>query len=207
MVVKDLLYDGRLRHWLIQRGASSGMADDLLADVLGDCFAGEKARGGQHRLLGSYNGGCRLFNYLRRVVVNRLISHLRKPKRTVSLDPLVDEVEEGRAPIDKLSAPVEVTSEDPVTDLLREAVMAAFARVQQENLVLFRLFHSYGIRQQKIAAMWQVNYSTLSRRLSHLQEELRDLILAEVTAAEPSLKLEWEDFVELCSESIDLFDY
>ena len=204
--VKEILDGPVLRRWLIKRGASETEADDLLATLLVDCFGGEKVRGGLHRILGKFNGACRLSSFLRRVALNRLISLKRKKDPTVALDRTPGDGEE-RAPIDTLEAPISGESEDAVIDLLREAVLRAFSGVDQEKFVLFRLCHSYRVSQQKIAAMWGWHYSKISRHLARLGDELREAIMTEVKAVDPWLDIEWEDVVELCGESVDLFDY
>jgi RNA polymerase sigma factor (sigma-70 family) len=204
--VKGLLQGSSLKGWLVRRGASGTEAEDLLADLFTDCFGGEKAKGGVHRLLGKFNGGCKLESFLRRVALNRLIGLKRKAKPTVSIEGDTDD-EDGPSQGERLAAPAVVVSEDAVVDVLREAVLGAFANVDQEKFVLFRLAHSYRLSQKKIGEMWGWHASKVSRNLSALGEELRESILAKVREADPWLELEWVDFLELCGETIDLFDY
>ncbi|NNC90463.1 MAG: sigma-70 family RNA polymerase sigma factor [Akkermansiaceae bacterium] len=203
--VKAILDDPALRRWLVARGASAAEADELFGDLLTDCFAGRKKSGEMNRLLGRYNGACKLQNFLRRVVLNRFIDRKRRAPDVVSLPTESDE-DDGRGGRE-LAAPSGIDSEDAISQILVDAVRRAFASVDQEKLVLFRLFHSYQISQQRIAAMWGWHYSKVSRALTGLCEELRDGIMAEVRQADPWLQLEWEDFVDLCGDSLDLFDY
>lgn len=202
--VAEVLRNPALVSWLVKRGATGTEAHDLVGDLFTDCFGGEKVKGGMHRLLGKFNGACRLDSFLRRVALNRLISLKRKARPSVSLDEEPDE--DGCSPV-ILAAGAEVQSEDVLIDLLRDAVMKAFAEVDQEQLVLFRLAHSYRILQQDLGMMWGWHPSKVSRALGALILDLRGKILDELRRADPWLELEWEDFLELCAETTDLFDY
>lgn len=202
--VARILRNPALEAWLVKRGATRTEATDLVGDLFADCFGGEKVKGGMHRLLGKFNGACRLDSFLRRVVMNRLISLKRKSRPSVSIDGDPDDEDGGRV---MLAAGPEVRSEDALVELLRAAVMHAFATVDQERLVLFRLVHSYRVPQQSLALMWGWHPAKVSRALSALLLELREKIMDEVRRADPWLHLQWEDFLELCGETNDLFDY
>jgi RNA polymerase sigma factor (sigma-70 family) len=202
--VLDILHAPGFRSKLINRGASDTEADDLVGDLAADCFGGEKPRGGLHRLLGHFNGRCPLEGYLLRVGFNRLINLKRRQKHEAELPGDEDRRED---PFDELpdSGPVEA-SEDAVVDLLRSAVVGALAEVDQEKLVILRLVHSYGIPQKRVGEMWEMPESTISRAMKMLREDLQHAILRNARRLDPWLDLDWEDFLDLCSGSIDLFD-
>jgi RNA polymerase sigma factor (sigma-70 family) len=204
--VKETLDRGAIGRWLVKRGASETEAADLLADLFTDCFGGQKAHGGLHRLLGKFNGACRLESFLRRVALNRLISLKRKQRPTISLEQ-GDGADDGRTPEESLRAEGSAETEDAVLELLRDSVLRAFAGADQEKFVLFRLCHSYGVSQKRISEMWGWHYSKVSRALATLGGELRDGIMAAVRETDPWLDIEWDDFLDLCGESIDLFSY
>ncbi len=201
--VKDILDHPTLHSSLIKRGASPSEADEIIGDLSGDCFGGQKASGGLHRLLGKYNGSGPLAAFLRRAALHRLISKKRRTKDTVS----VTESNTPDSPGIVLSAPEDHLSDDAVVDLLQEAVKHAFATVDQEKLVLFRLIHSYQIPQKKLSKLWGWHESKISRSMSALMADLKEKILTHIHKQDPWLRLEWQDFIALCGESIDIFDY
>jgi RNA polymerase sigma factor (sigma-70 family) len=207
--VGDLVKDPGFKRWLVSRGASPSEADDLLGDLLTDCFGGEKARGGLHRILGKFNGACTLKSFLHRIALNRLISLKRKQKLTVSLerDSDDDQPDDRTLGVDDLPDGGEPVSEEEVVDLLRSAVVKALASVNQERLVLLRLIHSYRIPQNRVGQMWGWHDSKVSRNMATLIDELKGAILLAVREEDPWLQIEWDDFLGLCGESIDLFDY
>lgn len=199
----EILGSGKIRAALINRGASASEADELLGDLSGDCFGGQKAKGGLHRLLAKFNGACPLEGYLQRVAVNRLISLKRKQQPVVELDAGIDDGS-GSA-IDLPDTPDEVDSEDRIVELIREAIFDTLASAEPEQLIVFRLVHSYRIPQKRVGELWGWHESKVSRALSTLQEALRTGIMKRVKERDPWLEIEWSDFLKLCSESVDLF--
>jgi DNA-directed RNA polymerase specialized sigma24 family protein len=162
-----------------------------------------------HRLLGRYNGACPLPAFLRRVAVNRLISLKRKQVLWHELAAAVDDSDDGGARR-MIAAGGTAESDAPGADekiipLLRDALHRAFAAVDAEKLVLFRLIHSHGVPQKRVAGMWGWHESKVSRAMEALRGELKDAILAEVRRRDAWLELKWEDFIGLCAESNQLF--
>lgn len=201
-----LLQSPELRRSLVSRGASFTEAEDVAGDLAGDCFAGQKVRGGAFRLLAHYNGKGSLLSFLRHVALRRLIDL----KRRQAAHPRAGEANASSPgdPLDRLSHGMAVTAggDDLVVGLLAEALRRAFATADQESLLLFRLVHGYGVPQKDIARMWGWTESTLSRRMKALGSHLRSAVLDEARRADPWLELRWDDFVSLCRESIDLFE-
>ncbi|MCW1925174.1 hypothetical protein OKA05_21620 [Luteolibacter arcticus] len=188
---------------LRSRGASETEAADILGDLAGDCFGGERAKGGLHRLLGRYNGACPLPAFFRHVAVNRLITLKRKQALRPEASKGTDDDED---PIDRVPSPASGNAADEtLIPLLRDAVVRAFQAVDVERMVVFRLVHSYGVPQKRVGAVWGWHESKTSRALDALREDLKTSIIAEIRRADPWLQLEWDDFLSLCGESIDLF--
>lgn len=201
--IVGMLQDAKFRGMLVGRGATHTLAEDLVGDLIGDCFGGEKAKGGLHRLLEHYNGTCPLEAYLIRVGCNRLINKIRKDKCKGELPQREDQAGDR---FDALPGAVaEGPVEDAVVELLRAAVMQALAEVDPQKLVLLRLVHSYGIPQKRVGAMWGLTEATISRALSALRNELMQSILRHLREADSGLQIEWGDFLALCAESLDLF--
>lgn len=196
-IVLGMLQAPELNAALRGRGASASEASDLVADLCGDCFGGERVKGGLHRLLGRYNGRCPLPAYFRHIAINRLISLKRKVRPTVSTD-----AEDAR----ELPSPaVDGTPDAALIALLREALKSALAGMDPERLVLIRLIESYGVPQKQIGSLLGWHESKISRAKKDFIEDLRDSVMEEIHRADPWLQLEWEDFLSLCAESIDLF--
>lgn len=207
--VRDLVQSPGIKQRLVGRGARPSEADDILGDLLTDCFGGQKAKGGLHVILGKYNGACTLNSFFHLIAMNRLISLKRKQKRTVSLEKESDDDQFDGHPLgaDDLPDPGGVATEEAVIDTLRAALLKALPSVDQEKLVLLRLIHSYRVSQKKIGEMWGWSDAKVCRQMAALIEELRTATLAAVKELDPWLQVEWDDFVGLCRESNDLFDY
>lgn len=201
--VMDMLRSPALAADLVARGASPGEASDLVGDLIGDCFGGIRAKGGLHRLLGRYNGGCPLPAFFRRVATNRLVSLKRASRHVVASD---DDADSYHA-ISDFKYPVAGAKDDALVALLRDAIIRARARVDTEKLVFVRLIVSYGVPQNRLGDLLNWHESKVSRMKSEVFMELRTHIMAEVRKSDPWLELEWEDFMELCAESLDLFAY
>lgn len=197
-----LLSDG-LRGTLMRRGASLEEAKDIQSELSKGCFSTTPERGKLYGLLAKYSGKASLKAYFGRVALNRLISLKRKKKaEIVSLNESDLTVDSSLS-----SQRTDLFREDEVVDLLRNALRRAFASVDQEKLVILRLVKSYQLSQKKVGIAWGYSESKISRTLSSLTEELREEILCEVKKRDPWLNLEWNDFLLLCDESVDLFDY
>lgn len=195
----EMLRSPQMVGYLRAKGASASMADDVIADLIGDCFGGQRAKGGLHRLLGRYNGGSPLFAFLRRTALNRYIDIIRELQRkpTTSLD-------SENAP--ELASPADtVETEDAITSLLLNAIIAARSKIDPERLIAVRLIESYRVPQNRVGSILGWHESKTSRTKSDFLDEFRTRIMDEVRRRDPWLHLEWDDFLSLCSESLDLF--
>jgi DNA-directed RNA polymerase specialized sigma24 family protein len=199
--VMEMLRSPALAAAIVARGATATEAHDLVNDLIGDCFGGERAKGGLHRLLGRYNGGCPLSAFFRRIATNRLISLKRASRPMVALDDDEDGPRELPAPGGRLAA----GADDALIALLRDAIARARERIDAEKLVLVRLMVAYEVPQKRLGTLMGWHESKISRAKTDLLAELRTRIMEEVRLADPWLELTWEDFMELCAESIDLF--
>ncbi len=199
--VMGMLRSPALAAAILARGATPAEAHDLLNDLIGDCFGGVRTKGGLHRLLRRYNGGCPLPAFFRRIAINRLISLKRASRPMVALD----DDEDGCHELPGREGPLAGLGDDALIALLRDAITRARARVDPEKLVLVRLMVAYGVSQRRLGSLLGWHETKVSRVKTELLAELRMRIMEELRLADPWLELEWEDFMELCSESVDLF--
>ncbi len=196
---------GQLRAILIRRGATPTEADDVVADLLADCFGPE---GGRSTLLDRFSGRGSLKAFLTRTALNRLIDHKRRLRFRGELPvPAGDDGRDsGADPFDRVAGiNLHEPGEDLLVDLLRTAILNTFASCDPEELLMLRMVAIHRVPQAAVARMFSCSQSRISRTLTALTTQIRRDTLAEVQRIDPWLELEWEDFLSLCEGSIDLF--
>jgi RNA polymerase sigma factor (sigma-70 family) len=184
-------YSAQLKATLCKRGASSTEAEDLLADLWGDCFGSS----GEPLLL-RYEGRCALSSWLITVATNRLIDYKRR-------EALRRELPREKSAASQTSEPERGGSfaahqpDNLLVGLLRQAVLNAFAAAPPEMLLMLKLVHIHEVTQREIGQMWGWHESKVSRALESACTKIRTTVLAELHRADAWLTLEWGDFVEL----------
>ncbi|HVF71804.1 MAG TPA: RNA polymerase sigma factor [Chthoniobacterales bacterium] len=192
-------YHGKLVGVLRARGASQTEAEDLVADLWADCFA---PRGNREPLLSKYQGRCALESWLLTVATNRLVDLKRRQSFRVDVSPSPDSPEDF---FDRRPQPEKETSEQRLVELLRDAIKRAFAKQEPDAVLMLKLVHLHDLTQREIARMWGWHESKVSRTLDGTRQSVSRIILAELKRIDPWLELRWEDFVELCAGSSDVF--
>lgn len=189
---------GWLHAVLVKRGASATEAADITADLMADCFGAKK---GKPPLLEKYNGKGKLRAFLTRSAINRLIDFKRHQKF------------EGQLPSKNIDSPptdefdmlageeAAEPEQDQLVDLIRDALLHAFAKCDPLHLVLMRLVVVYGVRQDLVGNLFGWSQSKVSRAISAVMHTIKDETMAEIKRADPWLELEWEDFTNLCRSS------
>ena len=89
--------------------------------------------------------------------------------------------------------------------MLRDAIKRAFAKQEPEAVLMLKLVHLHELTQREIARMWGWHESKVSRTLDVTRQSVARVILSELKRIDPWLELRWEDFVELCAGSSDVF--
>jgi RNA polymerase sigma factor (sigma-70 family) len=192
-------YQGKLVGVLRARGASQTEAEDLIADLWTDCFG---ARINRPSLLTKYQGRCALESWLLTVATNRLVDLKRRQSFRVEVAPSPDSPDDF---FDRRPHPEKPTSEKPLVDLLRQAIRRAFAKQDQDAVLMLKLVHLHQLSQREISRMWGWHESKVSRALDTTRQSVAKVILFELKKVDPWLELRWEDFVELCATSPDVF--
>ncbi len=194
--------NAKLEAVLRNRGASDTEAKDITADLWTDCF---DSREGRRPLLEKFSGKGSLNAFLTRTALNRLIDYKRRQKFRGEL-PASQNMDQPGDAFDSLpgeDSPGD--SEDRLVGLLRDAILAAFSRIDPEKLVVLKLVKVHGLDQELAGRMWNWSQSKVSRNISAVMEEIRIATMSELKRIDPWLELRWEDFVGLCKQSSDLF--
>jgi len=193
-------YHGKLVGVLRSRGANQTESEDLVADLWTDCFA---APANRQTLLTKYQGRCALESWLLTVGTNRLIDLKRRQNFRVEVASSEQSTEDF---FDRTPQVEKPSSEKQLVQLLRVAIQRAFASQDPETVLMLKLVHLHQLTQREIARMWGWHESKVSRALELTRQTVGRLILAELKKIDPWLELRWEDFVELCAGSSDVFD-
>ena len=179
---------------LISRGASATEAEDLLADMWGECVS----RGVDlPTLLERFNDRCELRQWLITVATHRLFDLKRSQKKHGGLLRKNAEFVPGGFLRNLTMTPFAI-KDMTLLGLLRESVELAFSMCQPGVLLMLELVHMHGLTQRDISRMWGWHESKVSRMLSQGMDEIEKDILSFVKKKDPWLELTWQDFLELC---------
>ena len=192
-------YHGKLVGVLRARGANQTEAEDLVADLWTDCFG---ARTNRPTLLTKYQGRCALESWLLTVATNRLVDLKRRQSFRVDVPPSPDSPEDF---FDRRPHPEKPTSEKPLQDLLRQAIKRGFEKQDEDAVLMLKLVHLHQLSQREISRMWGWHESKVSRTLDTARQSVAKTIIFELKKVDPWLELRWDDFVELCATSPDVF--
>lgn len=193
-------YHGKLVGVLRARGANQTEAEDLVADLWTDCFG---ARTNRPTLLTKYQGRCALESWLLTVATHRLVDLKRRQSFRVEVPASSPDSPEDF--FDRRPQPEQAKSEKHLLQLLRGAIQQAFATQEAEPILMLKLVHLHQLSQREIARMWGWHESKVSRTLEVTRQNVARVILTELKKVDPWLELRWEDFVELCATSSDVF--
>lgn len=195
LAVDDLRrqYHPLLLSTLIARGASRTEAEDLLADLWGDCVGRDAER---PSLLQKFSGKCPIQNWLQTVATHRLVDLKRRHKHRGELQ---SGTEREGPDFDALpDTGPDAASEDALVALLKDSLQAAFAECQPEPMLMLRLVYLNGLSQREVGRMWGWHESKVSRCLSQAMERIESATLQEISRNDPWLQLSWPDFIALC---------
>lgn len=197
-------YQPMLERLLMSRGVGRSHAQELVADIMAECFGAGK-KGATRPLLEKYEGRSSLSTWLIRITWNRWLDEKRRDKFRGDL-PSYPEDED--APGDRFDR---VASEDEeelldadLAELMGRAIKAAFDSLEPDELLMLKLSYLHGISQSVIASMWQCDQTKVSRSLSAAREQVAAETMRQLRFADAGLHLEWEDFQRLCAAGLDL---
>lgn len=180
-----------VRSYLVRSGAKGDESGILIETLLTDCVAATK---GGSPLLATYLGQCPLRAWLSRVALNRLISFKRTQQREYHRF--------GAVPGDKEIADLpderfELT-EEPVLQLIRDAINRAFQECEPESLMMLQLLHTGGLHPAEIAPMFGCVATTVTRSAERASAAIRATVMQHVHEHDPWLELTFDDLLTIC---------
>ena len=183
-----------LHSLLISRGASPTDAEDLLADLWGDCVSGGEER---PSLLEKFSGKSSLRTWLVSVAMNRLYDLKRKQRPSPDADssPPAGALENA---VQSQAATVFRLHESGLVELLRHSLQEAFDRCPAVELLMLRLVYLHGLTQREVGRMWGWHEAKVSRHLAQAMRDIEEATLGRLKRTDPWMTLAWQDFVDLC---------
>ncbi|MCI0747652.1 MAG: RNA polymerase sigma factor [Verrucomicrobia subdivision 3 bacterium] len=181
-----------LMNILVARGATAIEAEELLADMWGDCVPGSEDR---PSLLDKFSNQCPLQNWLATVATRRWIDLKRRQNRRREAAPSGSEDTDVFA---RMESPPAMPTEHHLITLLRDSLRAAFDHCPAGDMLMLRLVYLHGISQREVGRMWGWHESKISRRLSEAMKNIETHTLRCLQEKDPWLKLAWQDFLDLC---------
>lgn len=198
-------YQPTLERVLMSRGVEKGQAQDLVADVIAECFGAGK-KGATRPLLEKFEGRSSLSTWMIRITWNRWLDLKRRDKFHGELPEYEDDNDRSGDRFDRLEGEdleEELLDED-LSDLMASAIRSAFDSLDPNVLLMLKLSYLYGISQTVIARMWQCDQTRVSRALTSARQQIAAETMRSIKAADPDLEIEWEDFKRLCAAGLDL---
>jgi DNA-directed RNA polymerase specialized sigma24 family protein len=181
-----------MRSYLVRSGAKGDESGILIETLFTDCVAVTKDGG--HPLLATYLGQCPLRAWLARVALNRLISFKRTQQReqqrfgTALGDRDIADLADDRSEL----------TEEPVLQLIRDAITCGFKECEPESLVMLQLLHAGGLHPDEIAPMFGCVSTTVTRSAERASATIRATIVAHLRERDPWLELTFDDLLSIC---------
>lgn len=185
-------YQRFLVSMLISKGASPSEAEDVVADLWGNCVG--DAEGGSS-LLSKYRGRSPVKNWLATIAIRRFYDFRRK-NRTWLTTRHSDETESQMAP--RATALPDPIRESALTCLLRDSLEKAFAACPPETILMLRLVYIHQLTQREVGRMWAWHESKVSRTLKGAMNDIEAVTLHQMKQFDPRIELSWQDFLDLC---------
>lgn len=198
-------YRPLLERVLMSRGVDRVQAEDLVADVVAECFGAGKS--GQTRpLLEKFEGRSSLSTWMIRTTWNRWLDLKRRDKFRGELPSYEDDDERSGDQFDRVAGadPDENVLDSDLSELMGRAIREAFDSLGPEILLMLKLSYLHGISQSVIARMWQCDQTRVSRTLTAARQQVAAETMRRIRESDAAIQLEWEDFQKLCAAGLDL---
>jgi RNA polymerase sigma factor (sigma-70 family) len=89
-------------------------------------------------------------------------------------------------------------SDEALVNLIRTSLLHALSACSAQEKIMLRLLYCQGVTQRELSRMWGWHESKISRRLARAMNQIKSETLRQVASADPTLKITWEDFLDLC---------
>jgi RNA polymerase sigma factor (sigma-70 family) len=198
-------YKPMLERVLMSRGVDRLQAEDLVADIIAECFGAGK--NGQTRpLIEKFEGRSSLSTWMIRITWNRWLDLKRRDKFRGDLPSYDDDDDRSGDRFDRVAGgdPGDELLDSDLSELMGRAIREAFDSLGPDVLLMMKLSYLHGVSQANIARMWQCDQTRVSRSLTAAREQVAAVTMQRIREADSTLKLEWEDFQKLCAAGLDL---
>lgn len=197
-------YRPMLERVLMSRGVDRVQAEDLVADVVAECFGAGK-HGRTRPLLEKFEGRASLSTWMIRTTWNRWLDLKRRDKFRGEL-PTYDDDDRTGDQFDRVAGVdgSENILDNDLAELMGRAIREAFESLGPEVLLMLKLSYLHGVSQANIARMWQCDQTRVSRTLTAARQQVGKVTMQRIRESDGGLNLEWEDFQKLCAAGLDL---
>jgi len=188
-------YAPSLQRFLVSRCGderSRQAARDLADQVVAECFG---RADGKPPLLKLYSGRGTLRSWLNTVGYSRLKNFWRSGRGKFEMQTDDGSIREWDG---EGSAEPALKDDRDVAELLADALHSAMEQVDVLDLVRVRLVFIYGVKRERLAALWQVHPSTIGRFLESTLRTIRSETMVRLVRLDPFLELTWDDCLQVC---------
>ncbi|MDF2376824.1 MAG: RNA polymerase sigma factor [Verrucomicrobiales bacterium] len=197
-------YQPMLERVMMSRGVERSQAQDLVADIIAECFGAGK-KGQTRPLLEKFEGRSSLSTWMIRITWNRWLDLKRRDKFRGELPSYEDDDERSGDRFDRVAGEEdEALLDEDLSDLMGRAIKHAFDSLEPDTLLMLKLSYLHGISQTLIARMWQCDQTRVSRALTSARAQIANETMAFIQKQDADLSIEWEDFQRLCAAGLDL---
>lgn len=191
-------YRAALVNYLIHAGATAAEAHELIEDLWAECLAERHLR---RPRLATYAGNSPLQGWLKAVALNNLIQLKRgeaRRNRFIREEPVAENDVDAEGIATVPADGTGTATEQPLIEIIRGAVEAAFRQSEPRDFLLLQLVHAQGLLGRELAGMYGCSEAKICRDLEDARHKIVKATLSYVRERDPWLELRWEDFVELC---------
>lgn len=189
---------------LIARGVEVSAAEDLVADVIAECFGAGKNGQICKPLLKKFGGRSSLSTWLIRTTWNRWLDLKRRDKFRGELPIKREENDQGDH-FDRIEGddPGDDLLESDLAELMGDAIQAAFDSIEPESLLMLKLNFLHGVSQTTIAQMWNCDQTRVSRSLASARDAIAVETMRILRDHGAAADITWRDFRRLCAAGVE----